>query len=718
MSEDEVVPWPTNIVLELNAHEAAVRERFADRLGRDDCETKAAPGPKRYAPGMVIAAVPPPEHDPGLTVRELAQRHGIEVRATEACSLWDRAIGRRDPRGEAQFLPRGLRDATVRAHVEGAASGGWMRVSTLGSLTRTVSTSEWSRTRKAMLNVLKAASEIEIVLVVDSTGSMVREVRDVGRALTAFHEKLVGGGAISAIDTHDLATIHNTQLPELPIRIRVSLLLYSDVSRDDTSALLIFRGKGTLTPRTGYVFKRLSLRNEMNAIRNGIEQAVQIIMHQDGGGREAMFHALDRVITDETLWSDPVLGQQVVVLITDEDGIATAQKNEHSVALGYDTTARRHYGAAREHAREKGYEIIGEELGARSRNLLWGSVIFTEPVKHAAKFARLKRQLKPLEMFGEDRIHEVDTAEHRVFVDAEFNTAIEAIRRAIEDEQIRIERLVTRLERCALDPKECTQKRPDRGVHAAGMVASETEVDKAMHLLASKGMTREQVEREVRTGFVEGFVRLKSPGRRSTWRQAVMVTERQMAEYNRILQGIVYGLNSRVTQNERCDTPEVDLVRLMLFLQDIVEAPPANASRARRLAQEHRHADIDEACQRADLMYSTGLGGTMSEQLGLAESIPVDPKGLFGISFQGLAERIGEIQIHDVLDEFVAKAMCLRQMREGGPLLPVQALDPDDPHPERNCTPDGVIGTSYDWPVRVSRRYGGSYVFIPLELLP
>ena len=70
------------------------------------------------------------------------------------------------------------------------------------------------------------------------------------------------------------------------------------------------------------------------------------------------------------------------------------------------------------------------------------------------------------------------------------------------------------------------------------------------------------------------------------------------------------------------------------------------------------------------------------------------------------------------IKQFIQRAECINAIATlDNRLLPAQALDPDEAEPEAYCDP-ALERKYHDWAVRVSHRFGGQYVFIPVELLP
>lgn len=718
--EDAVVPWPTNIVLELNAHEDAVRERFPDIEHTPECPDGAGGDIRGYAPGTIIERRPQ-EYDHTAGAKAIAQERGIRLIAYESCSLWDEAFKKPTKGGgDANFLPKGLGSSTVRAHVQEIDEDGWARVATLGSLTGTVSTGERTKARRAMLNVIRSISEIEMVLLIDATGSMFEEVHDVGRALKTLHNEMYQGaiGKVHIGKFPSLRDASGIDASELDIEVKVSLMLFSDVDHDDSEGEERMRSttKWSELPRTGHIFKRLSLRSELPQILHGINEAVTIVRENKNvsGGKEATLHGLAKAIDDDTFWGDPMLGQQLIVLVTDEAPTEARGMDRDKLARRYRTKTKTIYGAAREKAKEYGYEILGGQFDGTQRDFLWGIIIFTGGQE---QLEGLQEAVAPLGIFDDEQIQEIKEENRAVLTDAEYTLAVGAIIDAVNNEQARIERMATMLERCATDPAQCVERTESR-VSATGMKASKSEVERIVHALVVEGVPTSTVINEIENGLVEGYTQLKTEGKRSTWRQAVMLNHDQMHSYSQMLRALVYGLESR-HDFDRCDSREADLIRLVVFLREIAVERPSSPDAAHDIARKERHINIDEACANADAMLTDGVSGTIFDRLNMPHVLPLDSEGLFGMELDKLKGTIEEsTDIERRIVQFIKRAECIQAMSPiVNRLLPEQALDPDEPEPENYCSPD-LERAFHDWTVRVSYRYGGRYVFIPIELLP
>ena len=630
--EDTVVPWPTNIVVELNAHEAAVAERFPNLEHETKCDEES----QDYTPGMIV------RKRGAERAKSTARNEDPGIIAYESCNLWREAFGARDRDARAgkhnslredktiaRFLPKGLGNSTVRAHVQ-EMSGGWARVATLGRLTGNISYAEHSRVRKALLNVVRSLSQIEIVLVVDATGSMHEEIQDVGKgAAGAARENVQEGDRLDrnrTLPDHqrddryraDRARARGEGQPGDVLRRQPQGdgEREADEPRDEVGGAPPY---GTHLQETS----RCEVSSPTSSKGSGTRVTIVKNNTKVSGSDEATLEALAKVIDDDSLWGDPMLGQQVVVLVTDEEATEEGGINRWELATKYQEKTKRIYTRSNERAKEHGYEAIEGEIAGDSRDFLWGSLIYTG--SEDWKFDLLKKQLSPLGIFGKEQIHRITEDERRAFVDADYKLAAGAIVAKVNEEQRKIENTVASLEQCAINPSECLND-GEQGESKSAMKQSRSEIERAKHALVVRGLNANDVFQQIKNGLVEGYVQLSTEGRRATWRRSVMLDIDQARQYTRALNAIVLGLKSS-NSFDRCDSDEADIMRLVLFLREIAGAQPTSERGANDIATRKRHADIDTACGNADAVLTGGVSGTLLEDLNIPHVLPLNSKG-------------------------------------------------------------------------------------------
>ena len=210
---EEVSPWSTNIVLEYNAARAAVEERR-----------------RLEAPNIIVDRLPTYTDDEPRSLHRIAREEGLEILAEENLAIWNVAFDGGNRPGHARFLPEGLGASVLRAHVQSVGNDGWFTVATLGSLDSKLRPTEAARIRLAMLDVLERLTRLDIVFVVDGTGSMVPEIETIGDTLQLLSGRLNG----KTVRVDHLRFLNDLQITELPIDVRVSLLLYSDIGHPDS----------------------------------------------------------------------------------------------------------------------------------------------------------------------------------------------------------------------------------------------------------------------------------------------------------------------------------------------------------------------------------------------------------------------------------------------------------------------------------------------------
>ena len=738
--EKNLHPWPTNVVLELNAHREAVVERIRDR----------------NEPAAIISGLPRKAvRGRAGSLVDLASEEKLEVFAKESADFWSAAFfdgneAVKDNPYVAQFLPYGLRASTVRAHVQAFdAEGGWVRVATLAGLEGTINYAEWIKVTRSMIRVIEELSRIEVLIVLDATGSVIREIDDIREALLLLNRRLVRTASSNAkVSSASFQTLTDLAISELPVDVRVSLMIFSDQTHDDADSGTMLSCAGfenrvpkVKIPRTGYVFRGLSVRNEISKIQRGVDTARCIVAQGDGGIEEAVLNALSRGIQDRGVWGDRMIGQQVIVLVTDEPSTtisgadtpsqleALVEKVSRTTRLEAEETSRKAgYAKLRKHVPDP--EILDqlqkisdretqarlrEELEAREIALFRGSLIFTGS---EAYLKVLAEQLGPSGLFAEQRTYwsDLDGDGSK----ASFAYAPEAIGLTIEEEQIRLIAEAVSLERCALEPEACKStilRLPSQGTSFIATPAGARQI-RAMYRAATQGIDRAVLAQHVKQGYVTGYTRIRDgSGRRATWSQSVMVTERQMRDYVRILKGLLYGLDDTVSGLNKCAWPYQTFGRVLLFFQTVIKEPPANDPEGLQAAEAH-FLDPD-SCAKADLLFTQGYTGSIQEHLGLSAPFSVNSTGVFGLPIETIKERIasGELKPAEVLERLRLKALCLSVMQGNGKLLDAQALDPDEPEPWSYCD-SGQSRSAYDWSVKLSHRYGGEYIFIPMHLLP
>ena len=740
--EKNLHPWPTNVVLELNAHRDAVAERLREYVD----------------PAAIIRKLPrrAAQNRPG-SLKDLAREEGIEVLAKEAPEFWEHAFRDEDERSKdnpyvAQFLPQGLRASTVRVHVQAGDEGdGWVRGATLAGIDGEIDYAEWIKVQRAMVRVIENLSKIEVLIVLDSTGSVKREIDDIGQALRLLNERLLRTSAGTAgVRTKAFRTLREIVITELPIDVRVSLMIFSHQGHEEWDGTELvdcrpFEGRlpKTRIPRTAYVFRGLSVRNEIARIQKGVRTARCIVDHGDGGDEEATLYALRRAVSDRHIWGDRMIGQQVIVLVTDEystkkgmeDAITPQQLAETVREVSRSTREQ-----AQRAAGEAGYakleehgappemlrwletipnsgirDRLREELEAREITLFRGSLIFTG---EEARLKELQLQLAPSGLFSESRTYWSDLEAQGSR--AEFAFAPEAIGRTIEEEQIRLVSEAVTLEKCALDPAACKAdilRLPSQGM--AMVATSRTgRRARATYRAAIEGIEHKVLAEHLNQGYVTGYTRIRDgEGRRATWSRAVMVTERQMRDYVRILEGMLHGIDGSFTDAPECDWDYKELGRILLFFQSVVREPPTTDEDGIRLARQH--FEDPNSCSRGDQLFKQGYEGPIGGHLGIPAAMSANAKGVFGLPIETIRQKIweGEINVAELLQRIGLKVLCLRSMQSNGRLLDPQALDPDEPEPWRYCD-SGEHRPAHDWSVRLSHRYGGEYIFIPMHLLP
>ena len=712
---DDVSPWPTNIVLEYNAARAAVEER----------KTLDAPN--------IIVDRMPAYTDNSRSMHRIVKEEGLEVLAEENLAIWDDAFDGGRLAGHARFLPEGLGASVLRAHVQSVGNDGWFTVATLGSLDSKLRPTEAARIRLAMLDVLDRLTRLDIVFVVDGTGSMVPEIETIGVALQLLSERLNG----KTVRVDHLRFLNDLQITELPIDVRVSLLLYSDVrhpvSNTNARCRDLQDSEGSpLIPQTTYIFAKLSLKNERDAINAGIREAVCMVKFREGkaGGRyEALFHGMQRVIADSRLWQEGPFGQRVIIVVADEPGTHTRDKNPSQMERIYVEDSAERYLSTRVDVERLGYDAGPTVRASTEGDLVSVWSIFTGDED---KYEKFKNGGIDEEEMGRPRVGGVigmppfvgqaewdkrilwrDFETDSSLVEARLKQFTEVIAEALQEEQRRIVGMALALERCGVRPEECGGQATSSG-SPAGVVLTSGQITKILASLAYENISLDELRKFTETGFVRGVVRASDRGRLTGWRQAIMLTDYQADIYAEHLRTIKYAIDKGHFGGD-CPNQGYDFLRLMFFIRDVLDEPLVSLG-----GIADRYA-APQGCVRVGDILSDLARDTPSQIFRLPRFVPVFDDNIFSLPLEDLLDRArADVdKLYDELEVFGWKVNCINAIRAGGHLLPADALDPDNKDVGEVCADVSPNAQpAYNWSVRLSTRYGGRYVFLPVELLP
>ena len=454
---------------------------------------------------------------------------------------------------------------------------------------------------------------------------------------------------------------------------------------------------------------------------------VQFRRGEAGGKHEALFHGMQHAISDSELWQEGPFGQRVIIVVTDEPGTHDwdAKPSRMEGLYAEDSAAR--YLSTREDIEKLGYDAGPTVQASAEGDLISVWSIFTgeENLYHKFKHGGLDEDgirrvggvMGSPPFVGREEWNQRtlwwDFEADSSLVEARIQLFTKVIAEALHEEQRRIVGMALALERCGIRPEECGGQATSGG-SPAGVVLTSGQIAKILASLAGGDVSLEELKQFTETGFVQGAVRAKDRGRLTGWRQAIMLSDYQADRYAQHL-GTIKAAIVRGHFSGSCANQGYDFLRLMFFIRDVLDEPLTSKD-----SITHRYA-APHGCDRvADILSDLG-GDTPSRIFRLPRFVPVFDDNIFSLPFEDLLDRARDDidELYEELEEFTWKVNCIEAIRASGHLLPADALDPDNQNVEEVCADVSPTALpSYNWSVRLSTRYGGRYVFLPVELLP
>ena len=271
----ELQIWATNLVLEINTHPDAVAQR----------------------------------RERGHGARVLALRHaGSRIIYDEPLDyFWPEGAVNPALRGEVDFDPYGIapefpRLAVVQAYPEHIA------IASAGSRDDKLSPSSIGRIRRKVNNVARDLQKVDIIFVLDTTGSMKRAIertRDFIADINADMRAAASSGGSTVVDLGMIGEIEiSTNLD-----IAVSLIGFQDVS-----------------PAVSPAYTTKEYFTGLDVVRDfsGISAAFSRVTEGLAGSREALHHGVQRALEGK-YWREGS-SSRLIIVITDEPGDTSMQQ--------------------------------------------------------------------------------------------------------------------------------------------------------------------------------------------------------------------------------------------------------------------------------------------------------------------------------------------------------------------------------------------------------
>lgn len=674
VEKGRVKEWCSNAVLEYNTAEDAVRERYGP------------PDP---------SGMPQDAHAKPAIVRKQPRPDGKVAAREPLADFWKHLIAGGEPRGGARVDPQGTDPEIPRFHIL-EQNGPWYRVATLASLNGNISPTELAKRLKKLLETNEILRKVDLVFVVDGTGSMFQEIDAVRVWLLQLCDKFAKDSGKEELFTIEYRGAKETM--GTAMNINVSLIVYQDIH--PRSGIPGIRGSASFNTKT--IFARKSLVLNRSEIEAGFNQLTRDSL---GGGDEALHDGLHAALTNPEVWRPDAMVRQIIV-IADEPGDLGGKTQLDVLAampLPPDTEIvraiqeKRADEAAYRKANTTIYGIFTTDQAdfkafeANLKDITWvpgggplrGNVLFHEPEFERPGFQNeitveeKARQVKLLSDILYGRIFEAQTR-----VKARTRLLAEMIFKGRLDERVAVPQQPSAV---LMDPSM---------VEAAAKFAGFNTVEEMLELTD--------------VGFSEGFAVMQQEGHtHPTFRQRVVMTDTEVSN----LQHDVMEPTARALENALKPAspifgagkdPQLALAEALVIAIFQVAGNPdqvaKNEDRVREartlIAEIHKNPKV----RLRDLM-----------QLG--RSLPIEDTGLLGMP----GEKLLKLKVRDLSDHqlrLARRAKCLRNLlnHEAAPEDPQKIDEFAAQFPELKAPQKSWI---YRHPVTQAE-----FVFVPLQYLP
>lgn len=201
--------------------------------------------------------------------------------------------------------PVGLNPTVPRFLVVGKVDDDCYQVATLGDIAGGMDEGDISDLQDVLLGTLKNLQKVDVVFVIDATGSMCEEIEEVGKFLQSISAQIRG----AAQQGHRLAVGERALEIDAALDINVGLVVYQDKGRSNQEYPFC----------TKVVFAGLPLASKEAEMDEAFRKLPEILNggQVDGKSSEAVYDALGAALTSKESWrEDSAL--RLIILVGDE----------------------------------------------------------------------------------------------------------------------------------------------------------------------------------------------------------------------------------------------------------------------------------------------------------------------------------------------------------------------------------------------------------------
>lgn len=594
--KENVQEWPSNLVLEYNAELASLESRYAPDQQGSSSQASASPALLFEEPdsGSRPKATEPLDAYWGDFFKQMSQN-------TPGDSTWYSAFSGNGP------YPIGLKPEFARFHIiDRQEASGWVRVATLGSASG-ISAGEVVEIQKKIAEAYQELRKVDIVFVVDATGSMGEEIAGVRQFLISLSNGFAAGrkGTGKEATTQEFEIMLNDQKVRFPttLDIRVSLVSYQDVGGSNSS----------IPYETRVHFSGTRITSDAANINAAFDDLSEANLD---GGTEAIHAGLAAALQQTSLANLDSMARFILV-VADEEGDSGDLEQTNVLDLmplpeGVD---------------------LASDVAKQNYTQVFG--LFTDP--DTSRFNSFSNNLRMVTNVGQNVVHasQFTTGGGSGQLELLEDLIWEKISEVPEVIKKRLDLLAQTLSSGSTQPTNAGGG--SINTRTASVLMNEWAVEQALQAAGIDRATLTNISNDL--AFIEGWVREEDYSR------SVLMQKGEIVKLSDGLSRFAASLERFINIGQG-DPPAV-------VMRALAESTYALATGGGELEESRLEAEVDRIEQEL-----SQPGSTVGSVLGIINSLPADPNGILGMNL----EKINQLTVPGlatIIKTFRRKVSCI-----------------------------------------------------------
>jgi hypothetical protein len=330
VKSEHFIIWPTNLAFEYVTTIQAVSERFSEKR-----------------PGVIYKNIPEQGDNYNYNAICESSDSSDKISACEPLTEWWEAIFNDKNKLESYDLlnenqkikkclcdeskyhcldPCGLDRNIQRFHLMQELSDGWFNVATLGDIGVGSGSLSSSKSYEIFINALAISKALDLVFIVDATGSMSAHIEKIKNFISSINNKLKELQDKHSVQMTIPGDINRTLTAKMDVNI--SILLFQDVGKSDIDE--DSNCYQSTSYQTCILVNAKSLRSNAGEINKALTKLIEKeartarLFQRDRykylrGGNEALYEGINRALSEKSFWRH-YTSEKFLVILTDEPG--------------------------------------------------------------------------------------------------------------------------------------------------------------------------------------------------------------------------------------------------------------------------------------------------------------------------------------------------------------------------------------------------------------